>query len=80
MSKTKFFFQIYKPQHEDVQALRDDFVKIKEMAHSGDDPKLKEKVERNGRRRSLTDEVKMRNIERAVRGDGVQSSEFYFIF
>mmetsp|Transcript_23290 Transcript_23290/g.52531 ORF Transcript_23290/g.52531 Transcript_23290/m.52531 type:complete len:106 (+) Transcript_23290:247-564(+) len=55
-------------QHKDVQNLRDGFKSMKEEAHAAD-PTLKDAINRKGRSRSLMDEVKMRNLERAVRGE-----------
>jgi len=58
----------FKHSHADVQALRDEFHDMKAKAHE-EDPGLAEALAHPNRKRSATDEIKMRRLERSVRGE-----------
>jgi hypothetical protein len=67
-------------KHEDVQKLREEFHAMKEEAHAND-PKLKEAIDHKKRSRSITDEIKMRNVEKIVRGEaGATASKYHRFF
>jgi hypothetical protein len=58
----------FKHSHADVQALREEFHDMKAKAHE-EDPGLAEALAHPDRKRSATDEIKMRRLEKSVRGE-----------
>jgi hypothetical protein len=58
----------FKHKHADVQALRDEYHQLKAKAHE-EDPGLVEALAHPNRKRSAMDEIKMRRLEKSVRGE-----------